>query len=65
MEHLFERLKNSDFTRCHKSFIVNMKNVKELYRNKYILENESEVPISRSFSDATKTDFAKFMCKGV
>ncbi len=65
LDDIFERLKNSDFTRCHKSFIVNMKNVKELYRNKYILENESEVPISRSFSDATKTDFAKFMCKGV
>lgn len=65
LDEIFERLKNSSFTRCHKSFIVNMDKVSEIFRNKYVFESGKEVPISRSFSDITKTDFAKFMCRGV
>lgn len=65
LDKLFERLSEKNFTRCHKSFIVNMKNIKELYRNKYILENGNEVPISRNFAEQTKSDFAEFICEGV
>lgn len=65
LDKLYEMLSEKGFTKCHKSFIVNMDRVSEIFRNKYVFEGGKEVPISRSFSDATKTDFAKFMCKGV
>lgn len=63
IDKLYDSLKNSGFSRCHNSFIVNMDFIKELYRDKYILTDNTEIPISRSYSDETRTDFAKFMCK--
>ncbi len=65
LDKLYEILSEKGFTKCHKSFIVNMDKVSEIFRNKYVFESGKEVPISRSFSDITKTDFAKFMCRGV
>lgn len=65
LDKLYEVLSEKGFTKCHKSFIVNMNKVSEIFRNKYVFEGGKEVPISRSFSDITKTDFAKFMCRGV
>ena len=65
LDKLYEILSEKGFTKCHKSFIVNMDKVSEIFRNKYVFEGGKEVPISRSFSDITKTDFAKFMCRGV
>ena len=63
LDKLYDILKGSGFSRCHNSFIVNMEYIKELYRDKYILTDDTEIPISRSYSDETRTDFAKFMCK--
>lgn len=65
LDKLYDMLSEKGFTKCHKSFIVNMDKVSEIFRNKYVFEGGKEVPISRSFSDSTKTDFAKFMCRGV
>jgi len=65
LDTLYESLCEKGFTRCHKSFIVNMVKVSEIFRNKYVFENGNEIPISRNYADATKTDFAKFMCRGV
>lgn len=62
LDKLYDILKGSGFSRCHNSFIVNMDYIKELYRDKYILTDDTEIPISRSHSDETRTDFAKFMC---
>lgn len=57
-----EKINSQNFTRCHKSFLVNMNFIKELKRNSYILTNGAEIPISRSFSSLSKTDFSKFIC---
>lgn len=54
LEKLFERLPES-FIQCHKSYIVNMDEIRRIERNRILLADDTEIPISKSrYSDARR-----------
>ncbi|WP_317327183.1 LytTR family DNA-binding domain-containing protein [Turicibacter sanguinis] len=42
-----EQLNNAIFYRCHRSYIVNIKAIKKITKNYLILEDNTQIPISR------------------
>ncbi len=42
-----KNLPSEYFVRCHRSYIVNIKHVKSIIKNKVLLSNGAEIPISR------------------
>lgn len=42
-----EELDSRLFVECHKSYIVNLNNIKEIRKNTLVLENAREIPIAR------------------
>lgn len=51
----------SYFIRCHRSFIVNAKKVREVKRNEFILENNVHIPISRTYQKVALDKFQKYL----
>lgn len=51
----------SYFIRCHRSFIVNAKKVREVKRNEFILENNVHIPISRTYQKIALDKFKKYL----
>lgn len=49
------------FIQCHRSFIVNLSYVREYHRDKFILHDGSEIPISRPFSKNVKLAFEQYL----
>lgn len=47
------------FVRCHKSFVVNLANVRELNTDGFITNDGSYVPISRTYSASAKESYRK------
>ncbi|MDM0469367.1 LytTR family DNA-binding domain-containing protein [Clostridium perfringens] len=54
---LEEELKNRNFFRCHRSYIVNIAHIDSILKNKIILKNNIEIPIGRIY----KKDFKLFL----
>ncbi|RYY21338.1 MAG: response regulator transcription factor [Chitinophagaceae bacterium] len=58
---LAQRLNNEYFLRIHRSFIINIRSIKEVYRDGYsvqvLLENEKRLNVSRSYLDDLKKLF--------
>jgi two-component system LytT family response regulator len=52
MKKMEERLPSSTFMRVHRSYIINLKKIKEMSRNHIILENDVDVPIGDLYKDA-------------
>ncbi len=52
---------NNSFVRIHKSFLVNINKIKIYKYNKVILENNSELPISRTYQKSCKEKIMSFM----
>ena len=48
------------FVQCHRSFIINLSYVREYHRDKFILQDGSEIPISRPFSKNVKLAFEQY-----
>lgn len=61
MDKVEKYLNNSNFYRCHKSFLVNMEYVDSIKQYVAILENKEEVPISRHRFKDFKIKFLRFM----
>lgn len=59
---LKERLP-SCFLACHKSYIVNMNKIKRIEKNVIILENLTEIPISKSQYTTVKQTYFRYMQK--
>ena len=59
---LKERLP-SCFLACHKSYIVNMNKIKRIEKNVIILENQTEIPISKSQYTNVKKAYFRYMQK--
>lgn len=49
------------FFRCHTSYIVNLRKVKALENNCFVLENGETVYISRNYSAAAKKSFLEYL----
>ena len=66
---LYERLSSlkerlpSCFLACHKSYIVNMNKIKRIEKNVIILENQTEIPISKSQYTNVKQTYFRYMQK--
>jgi DNA-binding LytR/AlgR family response regulator len=59
LTELLEKLPNDRFVRCHKSFIINLCNTRELTRNSAVSVNGTETPVSRTFLYETKQAFLR------
>lgn len=62
-EKLDELLKQltSAFISCHRSYIINMKNITKLQKNKVVLNDKFEIPISRSREEELKKEYSMFL----
>lgn len=57
----YEELKVFGFARCHQGFLVNVSKIKRIEKNKLIMDNASEVPISRKFKTEIVDAFNLYM----
>ncbi|MGL5436056.1 MAG: LytR/AlgR family response regulator transcription factor [Lachnospiraceae bacterium] len=64
LDELQARLGNY-FLRCHKSYLINMDEVARLERNKFILLNGWEIPVSKPKYDSTRKQFFKYLSNTV
>jgi len=55
----------SNFTRCHKSYIVNLDKIKTLSNSNFILNDGQKIPISQSKYNRTKEIFISYLGKAV
>ena len=55
-----QQLPQKQFCRCHRSYIVNLKYVNQIFRNEIILENDIKIPISKSRSIITHKAFTNY-----
>ena len=56
-------LKNSDFLRIHKGFLVNMEHIRTMRSDELTLDNEEVLPIGKAYSDEAKKQILRFMRK--
>ena len=54
-------LHNYDFTQSHKSYIVNLKHVKEVKTDSIIMVNNSVIPLSRKYKAEFKSKFYMYI----
>ncbi len=53
LDHMEEML-GSNFVRCHKSYLVNMKKMKKFEATKFVLTDGTEIAVSRRYKSNTK-----------
>lgn len=58
---LAERLPETDFLRCHSSYIVYMPNIKKADKGTFVMKNGTVITISRAYEKSTKTAFTRWM----
>lgn len=54
-------LESYDFVRVHKSFLVNCKYIYSIERNLIVLDNGTEIPLSRYKAEAVKIKYKKYL----
>ena len=57
LEELEEQLADTDFVRCHKSYLVNLDEIRRFRRTEFVMRNGERIPISRNFQETVKTKF--------
>lgn len=64
MKKMEERLPSASFMRVHRSYIINLKKIREMSRNHIILENDADIPVGDLYKDAFNAYVAsKFLSK--
>ena len=58
-----ELLKDSRFVRPHVSYVINMQHVHTISANKFMMTNETSVPISQNSFTMTKRQYMEFLLK--
>jgi DNA-binding LytR/AlgR family response regulator len=61
LTELLDELPQNQLFRCHSGFAVNMRHIQQFDRSKIAMKNGMEIPISRTYSDAVKTIYLKYM----
>lgn len=56
-----EKQLSEEFVRCHKSYLVNMRYIREFDENKLILDNDAVISVSRSYHERTKNTLFKYL----
>ena len=49
-----------DFVRCHNSVVVHLRQVREMKKDRFVLDNDTEIMISRRYLKKTKEAFARW-----
>lgn len=57
LDDIAVKIKSELFVRCHKSFIVNLANVQEMNTDGFRANDDSYVPISRTYSASAKESY--------
>lgn len=60
LEKLFERLPEY-FIQCHKSYVVNMKEIQRIEKGKVLMSDYTEIPISKARYANTKSRYFHYM----
>lgn len=60
LSEIQKKLPEPDFIRCHNSYIVYLPAAKEITRNTFLMENGTEILISRSYAGKVKEAFARW-----
>ena len=64
MKKMEERLPSSTFMRVHRSYIINLKKIREVSRNHIFLTNDADIPVGDLYKDAFNAYIAsKFLSK--
>lgn len=56
-----EALNEQDFVRIHKSYVVNLKHIRNIFKDTVTLENGEELPLSRHRSKELRQQFLTYM----
>lgn len=52
---------NKHFIQCHRSYLINLRHVVEYRRTEFILDDESIIPISRSYNKEVQSSFQNYL----
>lgn len=63
LKNLEKELKEKDFFRCHKSYIVNLMHVMRFDKNQILLDNDEVIPISRRNYNSFSKEIIKYIKK--
>lgn len=59
IKELENEIKDKNFIRCHRSYLVNANKIEEILLNKLVLKNKVEIPIGRSYKSEIKNYLLK------
>lgn len=60
LEIILQRVPGPDFIQCHNSYIVYLPAVREMLKDRFVMNNGMQVMISRSYSKAVKNAFMEW-----
>ena len=64
MKKMEERLPQSTFMRVHRSYIINLKKIQEVNKNRIIMDSDTYIPIGDIYKDTFNEYLnTKFLCK--
>ena len=61
LSEIIQRLPQEKFCRCHNSFLVNMAHISEIGRKEIVLDDGTEVPVGRSYSENLRNRFVHYL----
>ncbi|MDR0917683.1 MAG: LytTR family DNA-binding domain-containing protein [Oscillospiraceae bacterium] len=56
-----EELKDSDFVRCHRSFLINISQISKIEKSDIIMSNNKNIPLSRSYRKEVNDKFHNYL----
>lgn len=61
MDEKEKALADKGFVRCHAGFILNAKRIMSVEANKVILDNKTDIPVSRKYKDSLQSKYYDWM----
>lgn len=61
LDEILEKLPESDFVRCHNSYIVSLAAVKKYHKDYFEMKNDRIIPISRSYRKQVQDAFLQWI----
>lgn len=61
LEDILVKIKADGFVRCHNSYVVNLKNVRQYRSSEFIMKNGESVIVSRSYKKNVDKDFFDYI----
>lgn len=61
LDDVADELKDFDFIRCHRSYLVNLKNITSISNDEVIFKNGDKALVSRKYRKSLKEDFLNYI----